>query len=82
MYGSSNRGSDQVYLKAAPKVGLSNKVYTEPYRAIEKLSDVVFKIKRTAYRKVSREHVDRLKLEMLTNIYIDMMHKQVMESDM
>lgn len=65
--------------------GLSNNVYTEPYRAIEKLSDVVFKIKRTAYRKVSREHVDRLKLDMLTkgeDYHIDMMHKQVMESDM
>jgi len=57
---------DRVYLKATPKVGLSKKVqplYSGPYRVIEKINDVVLKIKRIADGKERKEHVDRLKLE-------------------
>lgn len=59
---------DRVYLKATPNVELSKTpqpLYTEPYRIIEKISDVL-KIKIIADGKVCKEHVDRLKLEMLT----------------
>lgn len=55
---------DRVYLKDIPKVGLSKKVqplYKGPYRVMEKISHVVYKIKRIADGKVRKEHIDRLK---------------------
>jgi len=57
---------DRVYVQAIPKPGLSKKVqplFMGPYRVIDRVSDVVYQLRRLSDGKECKIHVDRLKLE-------------------